>query len=191
MTKGQLGRLVEKEKLTQEQADEQVEEVMGRIEGTTSYEDFGDVDFVIEAAPEKMEIKQKVFAELDEVTPGDAILASNTSSLSITEMGDATLRPDKVVGFHFFYPASVMPLVEIIEGEETAPRSSRRHSTSRRRSRSSRSPAARCPGSSSTGSSTRPSARSGAPRRSRACRSRRSTRRRRRERRADGAVLPR
>ena len=67
-----------------------------------------------------MEIKQAVFAELDEVTPGHAILASNTSSLSITEMGEATLRPDKVVGFHFFYPASVMPLVEIVEGDDTS-----------------------------------------------------------------------
>jgi enoyl-CoA hydratase / 3-hydroxyacyl-CoA dehydrogenase len=121
VTKSQLDRLVEKEKLTREQADEQLEAVIGRIEGTTSYEGFGDVDFVIEAAPEKMEIKQQVFGELDEVTPGRAILASNTSSLSITEMGDATLRPDKVVGFHFFYPASVMPLVEIVEGDDTSP----------------------------------------------------------------------
>ena len=121
VTKGQLDRLVAKEKLTQEQADARLEEVIGLIEGTTTYDCFGDVDFVIEAAPEKMEIKQAVFAELDEVTPGHAILASNTSSLSISEMGEATLRPDKVVGFHFFYPASVMPLVEIIEGDETDP----------------------------------------------------------------------
>ena len=121
VTKGQLDRLVSKEKLTQEQADARLEEVMGLIEGTTSYDSFGDVDFVIEAAPEKMEIKQSVYAELDAVTPGHAILASNTSSLSISEMGDATLRPEKVVGFHFFYPASVMPLVEIIEGEDTDP----------------------------------------------------------------------
>ncbi|HYU61054.1 MAG TPA: enoyl-CoA hydratase-related protein [Solirubrobacterales bacterium] len=120
VTKSQLGRLVKKEKLTQEQADEQLEEVIGRIEGTTSYDSFGDVDFVIEAAPEKMEIKQQVFGELDEATPGRAILSSNTSSLSITEMGDATLRADKLVGFHFFYPASVMPLVEIVEGEDTS-----------------------------------------------------------------------
>ena len=121
VTSGQLGRLVKKEKLTQEQADARLEQVMGLIEGTTSYDSFGDVDFVIEAAPEKMEIKQAVFAELDEVTPGHAILASNTSSLSITEMAEATLRPEKVVGFHFFYPASVMPLIEVIEGEETDP----------------------------------------------------------------------
>jgi enoyl-CoA hydratase/3-hydroxyacyl-CoA dehydrogenase len=119
VTKGQLDRLVKKEKLTQEQADARLEEVMGLIEGTTTYDSFGDVDFVVEAAPEKMEIKQAVFAELDEVTPGHAILASNTSSLSISEMGEATLRPEKVVGFHFFYPASVMPLIEIVEGADT------------------------------------------------------------------------
>ena len=121
VTKGQLDKLVAKEKLTQEQAEARLEEVIGLIEGTTTYDSFGDVDFVIEAAPEKMEIKQKVYAELDEVTPGHAILASNTSSLSISEMGEATLRPEKVVGFHFFYPASVMPLVEVIEGEDTDP----------------------------------------------------------------------
>src|SRR3954449_2858476 len=120
VTAGQFGRLVKKEKLTQEQADAAVEEVMGRIHGTTSYEGFGDVDFVIEAVPERMEIKQAVFAELDAVTPGHAILASNTSSLSITEISDATLRPDKVVGFHYFYPASVMPLIEVIEGDDTS-----------------------------------------------------------------------
>jgi enoyl-CoA hydratase / 3-hydroxyacyl-CoA dehydrogenase len=121
VTKGQLDRLVEKEKLTREQASARLDEVIGLIEGTTTYDSFGDVDLVIEAAPEKMEIKQAVFAELDEVTPGHAILTSNTSSLSISEMGEATLRPERVVGFHFFYPASVMPLVEIVEGDETDP----------------------------------------------------------------------
>ena len=75
---------------------------------------------MIEAVPEKMEIKQAVFAQLDAATPGHAILASNTSSLSITEIGEATLRPDKVIGFHYFYPASIMPLIEIVEGEETS-----------------------------------------------------------------------
>ncbi len=120
VTEGQVARLVSKERITAEQGAAQVEEILGRIEGTTSYEHFGDVDFVIEAVPERMEIKQAVFAELDAVTPGHAILASNTSSLSIGEIGEATLRPDKVVGFHYFYPASVMPLVEIVEGEETS-----------------------------------------------------------------------
>jgi len=99
---------------------ESVEERMALIHGTTDYDGFGDVDFVIEAVPERMEIKQAVFAELDLVTPGHAILASNTSALSITEMADATSRPDKVVGFHFFYPASVMRLIEVIEGDETS-----------------------------------------------------------------------
>jgi enoyl-CoA hydratase/3-hydroxyacyl-CoA dehydrogenase len=121
VTQGQLGSLVKKEKLTQEQADARLEEVMSLITGTLSYEEFGDVDLVIEAVPEKMELKQTVFRELDEATPGQAILASNTSSLSITEMAEATLRPDKVVGLHFFWPASVMPLVEVVLGELTSP----------------------------------------------------------------------
>jgi len=90
------------------------------ITGTLTYESFGDVDLVIEAVPERIEIKQTVFSELDEVTPGHAILASNTSSLSVTEMALATSRPEKVVGFHFFYPASVMRLIEVIEGDETS-----------------------------------------------------------------------
>src|SRR3954467_15850576 len=120
VTGAQLGSLVKKEKITQEQADAQAQEILGRIDETTEYEGFGDVDFVIEAVPERMEIKQSVFAELDEVTPGHAILSSNTSSLSITEMGEATSRGDKVCGFHFFYPASMMRLIEVIEGEDTS-----------------------------------------------------------------------
>jgi 3-hydroxyacyl-CoA dehydrogenase len=120
VTQGQLARLVKKEKITQEEADKQAEAIVGRIKGTTEYEGFGDVDFVIEAVPERMKVKQAVFAELDEVTPGHAILASNTSSLSVTEMGEATSRPDKVCGFHFFYPASMMRLIEVIEGDETS-----------------------------------------------------------------------
>ncbi|MGP0100713.1 MAG: 3-hydroxyacyl-CoA dehydrogenase/enoyl-CoA hydratase family protein [Solirubrobacteraceae bacterium] len=120
VTQGQIGKLAEKGKITAEQADAQIEEILERIHGTTSYERFGEVDFVVEAVPERMEIKQSVFAELDAATPGHAILASNTSSLSITEIGEATLRPEKVVGFHYFYPASIMPLIEIVEGEETS-----------------------------------------------------------------------
>jgi 3-hydroxyacyl-CoA dehydrogenase len=98
----------------------ELERKLGLITGTTDYDGFGDVDFVIEAVPERMAIKQAVFAELDEATPGHAILASNTSSLSITEMGEATGRPEKVVGFHFFFPASVMRLIEIVEGDDTS-----------------------------------------------------------------------
>jgi 3-hydroxyacyl-CoA dehydrogenase len=120
VTQGQLGALVGKEKITQEDADRQLEEIVGRIAGTVEYEGFGDVDFVVEAVPERVEIKQAVFAELDAVTPGHAVLSSNTSSLSVTEMGEATTRPDKVCGFHFFYPASMMRLIEVIEGEETS-----------------------------------------------------------------------
>jgi len=101
----------------------ELERKLALITGSTDYESFGDVDFVIEAVPERMEIKQAVFSELDAVTPGHAILSSNTSSLSITEMGEATSRPEKVVGFHFFYPASVMRLIEVIEGEDSSPES--------------------------------------------------------------------
>ena len=120
VSQGQLGGLVDREKISREDADRQLEEIVGRITGTTAYEGFGDVDFVVEAVPERMEIKQAVFGELDALTPGQVVLASNTSSLSITEMAEATSRPDKVVGFHFFYPASVMRLIEVIEGEETS-----------------------------------------------------------------------
>jgi enoyl-CoA hydratase/3-hydroxyacyl-CoA dehydrogenase len=121
VTEGQLSKLLERGKLTAEESSAQLEAVVGRIEGTTSYEGFGDVDFVIEAVPERMEIKLEVFSQLDAVTPSHAILASNTSSLSITEIGEATLRPEKVVGFHYFYPASIMPLIEIVESDDTSP----------------------------------------------------------------------
>ena len=121
VTERQNRRLVEKEKISAEKAEENIAHTLGLITGTTSYDGFGEVDFAIEAVPEKMEIKHAVFAELDAVTPGHAILASNTSGLSITEIGDATDRPDKVVGFHFFWPASFMRLVEVIEGEDTSP----------------------------------------------------------------------
>jgi len=120
VTQAQLGGLVKKEKITQEQAEAQAGEILGRITGATDYEGFGDADFVIEAVPEKMEIKQAVFAELDAATPEHAILASNTSALSISEMASATGRPEKVVGFHFFYPASMMRLIEVIAGERTS-----------------------------------------------------------------------
>ena len=98
----------------------EAERRLSLIRGTTDYSGFGEVDFVIEAVPERMEIKQQVFSELDAATPGHAILASNTSSLSITEIGEATMRPDKVVGFHFFYPVSRNRLIEVTEGEDTS-----------------------------------------------------------------------
>ncbi len=121
VTESQVGKLVSKEKITAEQGEAQVEQTLSLITGTTGYDGFGEVDFVIEAVPEKMEIKHAVFAELDAATPGHAVLASNTSGLSITEIGDATNRPDKVAGFHFFWPASFMRLIEVIEGEDTSP----------------------------------------------------------------------
>jgi enoyl-CoA hydratase/3-hydroxyacyl-CoA dehydrogenase len=121
VTRGQLAGLVHKQKISEQEAEQQATEILGRIAGTTTYDGFGDVDFVIEAVPERMEIKQAVLAELDVQTPGHAILASNTSALQISEMADATSRPDKVVGFHFFYPASFMRLVEVVEGEHTSP----------------------------------------------------------------------
>jgi len=121
VTESQTRKLVEKGKLGDEAAKAQVDRVLGSITGTTSYDGFGDVDFVIEAVPEKMDLKHEVFAELDAATPGHAVLASNTSGLSVTEIADATQRPDRVIGFHFFWPASVMRLIEVVEGEESAP----------------------------------------------------------------------
>jgi 3-hydroxyacyl-CoA dehydrogenase len=121
VTERQLASRVKKGKLSQEDADAERDRVLSLITGTTSYDGLGDVDFVIEAVPEKMEIKHEVFADLDAATPGHAILASNTSGLSVTEIGEVTNRPDKVVGFHFFWPASYMRLVEVIESEDTSP----------------------------------------------------------------------
>src|SRR3954454_4550860 len=120
VTQNQIGKLVERGKLNEEAAGRQIAAVVERIHGTTEYEGFGDVDFVIEAVPERIEIKRSLFEELDAITPGHAILASNTSSLSITEIGEATSRPDRVCGFHYFYPAAVMRLVAVIEGDDTS-----------------------------------------------------------------------
>ncbi len=99
---------------------EDSERKLGLITGAGDYARLGDVDFVIEAVPERMELKQSVLSGLDAATPGHAVLASNTSSLSITEIGEATSRPDRVVGFHFFYPASTSRLVEVTAGEDTS-----------------------------------------------------------------------
>ncbi|MBU0495262.1 MAG: 3-hydroxyacyl-CoA dehydrogenase [Chloroflexi bacterium] len=90
------------------------------VTATLTYDGFEDVDIVIEAVPEIMKIKQRVFAELDEVCPEATIFASNTSALSISEMAAATKRPHKVIGMHFFNPAHVMKLVEIIPGLSTS-----------------------------------------------------------------------
>ena len=97
-----------------------MQEKLDLVTPTLTYEGFEDVDIVIEAVPEKMELKKRVFAELDEVCHEGAIFASNTSALSITEMASATKRPHKVIGMHFFNPAHVMKLVEVIPGEKTS-----------------------------------------------------------------------
>ena len=110
-------KLVEKGRLTAEAAAAEVERILGLITPTDSYEGFGDVDFVIEAVEDDLALKHAVFAELDAVTPGLAILATSTSELSVTEIGEITLRPDKVVGFH---PAGPR-VVEIVEGDDTSP----------------------------------------------------------------------
>src|SRR5918999_1516740 len=142
VTSSQAAKLVDKGKLT----EAQVARVLANITGTTAYDGFGDVDFVIEAVPEKIEIKHQVFADLDAVTPGHAILASNTSGLSITEIGDATQRPDKVVGFHFFWPASFMRLIEVIEGDETSAETAQAASTFAQQIKKMPIRAAECPG---------------------------------------------
>jgi 3-hydroxyacyl-CoA dehydrogenase len=146
VTQRQVAKLVEKGKVTQEQADAQLEHTLSLITGATAYDGFGDVDFVIEAVPEKMEIKHQVFADLDAATPGHAILASNTSGLSITEIGEITNRPDKVVGFHFFWPASYMRLVEIVEGDDTLPETVQAASNFAQQIRKVPVRAAECPG---------------------------------------------
>ncbi len=114
--KKSLGRLVKKGKLTQENA----EEIVGRIKTTKELKDLANVDYVIEAVFEKMEIKKELFGELDKLTRPEVILATNTSSLSITEIAASTSRPDKVVGMHFFNPVPVLPLVEIVQGLTTS-----------------------------------------------------------------------
>ena len=98
----------------------EMESKMSLIEPTLSYDGFGDVDIVIEAVPEKMAIKKRVLADLEQVVPETTVFASNTSALSISEMAAATKRPGKVIGMHFFNPAHVMKLVEIIPGLETS-----------------------------------------------------------------------
>lgn len=111
-----LERTVSKGKLTEEEKNA----ILGRIKTSTSLEDASDVDIVIEAAVENMAIKSEIFKNLDKITPAHAILATNTSSLPITEVAAVTGRPDKVIGMHFFNPVPVMKLVEIIRGLATS-----------------------------------------------------------------------
>ncbi|MBE6032742.1 MAG: 3-hydroxybutyryl-CoA dehydrogenase [Firmicutes bacterium] len=111
-----LDRLVAKEKITAEDK----EAIMGRIQGSTDIEIIKDADLVIEAATEDMEAKKALFAELDALCKPETIIATNTSSLSITEIAAATNRPDKIIGMHFFNPVPMMKLVEIIKGLATS-----------------------------------------------------------------------
>ncbi len=111
-----LSKGVEKGKLDPAQKDE----IMGRIKGTTDMSDLKDVDFVIEAVIEDLDLKKQVFKELDELCRPEVILASNTSSMSLTEIASATKRPDKVVGMHFFNPVPLMRLVEVIRAYFTS-----------------------------------------------------------------------
>ena len=109
---GFLARSVEKGKIESQEK----EAILARIKGTTDMNDLRDVDFVIEAVIEDLDLKKDVFKELDEICPPGTILASNTSSMSITEIAAATRRPEKVCGMHFFNPVPLMRLVEVIRG---------------------------------------------------------------------------
>lgn len=114
--KKSLAKLVEKGKVTQEYMDA----ALANITTTTNYNDCADSDLLIEAAVETMDMKKELFKQLDELCKPETILASNTSSLSITEIASSTSRPDKVIGMHFFNPAPVMKLVELIKGQKTS-----------------------------------------------------------------------
>ena len=109
-----------KETLKPKFNEDMKKEAMDKIQTTTDYKEFNDVDLVIEAVLETVDLKKQVFAELDKNTPSHAILATNTSSLSVTEIASATNRPEKVVGVHFFNPPVTLPLVEVIPGMETS-----------------------------------------------------------------------
>jgi 3-hydroxybutyryl-CoA dehydrogenase len=111
-----LNKLVQKGKIT----ESEMIACMSRIIPTISLSDASDCDLVVEAAIEKMEIKKEIFSELDKICDDKTILASNTSSLSITEIAANTNRPEKVIGMHFFNPAPIMKLVEIIKGIATS-----------------------------------------------------------------------
>jgi len=111
-----LGRAVEKGRLSEADRDAAV----GRLTLTTDLSDLADCDLVVEAVVEELDLKRELFAELDRVTRPGAILATNTSALSVSEIAEATERPQRVVGMHFFNPAPVLPLVEIVRGRESS-----------------------------------------------------------------------
>jgi 3-hydroxybutyryl-CoA dehydrogenase len=111
-----LSRGVEKGRLTEGERDA----ALGRLCQTTDLADLADCDLVVEAVLEELELKRDVFAELDRVTRPDAILATNTSALSVSEIAEGTRHPERVVGMHFFNPAPVLPLVEIVRARESS-----------------------------------------------------------------------
>lgn len=111
-----LDKMVKKEKITEEQKNE----ILSRVHGSTDIGIVKDADLIIEAATENMEAKKALFKELDELVKPEAIIATNTSSLSITEIAAATNRPEKIIGMHFFNPVPAMKLVEIIKGLATS-----------------------------------------------------------------------
>jgi 3-hydroxybutyryl-CoA dehydrogenase len=111
-----LSRSVQKERITQQDKDN----TLSLIKGTTDTGDFGDCDFVIEAAVENLDLKKKIFAEIDKICPEHTILATNTSCLSIISMAAVTKRPDKVLGIHFFNPVPVMRLLEVVRTTATS-----------------------------------------------------------------------
>ena len=120
LTRSSLARLVASGRMTEAQAQAQELETRRAITGTTSLAALGDVDLVIEAVPEPLELKETVFAALDAATPGQAILASTTSSAHIDALAAATTRPERVVGLHFLHPASEVRLVELVAGPRTS-----------------------------------------------------------------------
>lgn len=111
-----LSRGVDKGKITEEDKNK----ALSKIKTTLNLSDGKDANFIIEAAPENLDLKKKIFSELDEICPKETILSTNTSSLSITEIASVTKRPEKFIGMHFFNPAPIMKLVEIICGLETS-----------------------------------------------------------------------
>jgi 3-hydroxybutyryl-CoA dehydrogenase len=111
-----LGRGVDKERLTQDEKDA----ALGRLTLTTELADLADCELVIEAAFEDLEVKRELFDQLDRLVPPPAILATNTSALSVTQIADATQTPERVVGMHFFNPAPVLPLVEVVRTAHTS-----------------------------------------------------------------------
>jgi 3-hydroxybutyryl-CoA dehydrogenase len=113
---GSLDRLIKKEKMTSAQKDE----ALGRVRATTSYDDLSGCDLVIEAAPENLDLKLRILREVEKRLPAGGILASNTSSISITTMAAAVSRPDAFVGLHFFNPVPMMALVEVVSGMQTS-----------------------------------------------------------------------